>query len=239
VKVFLSHSFSSEDRELVQAVERLLNSQDMVVTTGRHLAGGQLHPEIRNRIDNSDGLVALKTRRDRLVGPDENLWRSSPWIDYEYNHAREQDKHAIALVENGVEIDGGPFDGYERIALDREDPLEAFLALSETLWQWKERTGIRRVVQIRPNDLGRNFRINRNLKCRYRFTDREGHTGEWIDTKPVLPASGTLLYLTGVRDNDTYIEVQILQPQDENPRWYSPATPQFISVEMEEWEAGP
>jgi hypothetical protein len=65
VKVFLSHSFSSEDRELVQAVERLLNSQDMVVTTGRRLAGGQLHPEIRNRIDNSDGLVALKTRRER------------------------------------------------------------------------------------------------------------------------------------------------------------------------------
>jgi hypothetical protein len=135
----------------------------MVVTTGRRLAGGQLHPEIRNRIDNSDGLVALKTRRDRVGEPDENRWRSSPWIDYEYNHAREQDKHAIALVENGVEIDGGPFDGYERIALDRDDPLETFLALSETLWQWKERTGIRRVVQIRPNEQGK-FKITlRNL----------------------------------------------------------------------------
>lgn len=235
MKVFLSHSFSSEDKELVRAVERLLNSQDVVVTTGLRLGGGQLHPEVRNRVDNSDGLVALRTRRDRVGQPDENRWRSSPWIDYEYAYARDQGKHAISLVENDVEIDG-PFDGYERIALDREDQLEAFLALSETVWQWKERIGFQRIVQIRPNDLGRIFRTNRDLECRYHFIDPEGNPREWVYAKPVLQPSGTLLlYLRGVRNDDTFIEVEILQPQDQNPRWYSPATSQFISVEMQAW----
>jgi hypothetical protein len=237
MKIFLSHSFSDDDRDLVQGVERLLKSQNIVVATGRRLAGGQLHPEVRQRIDNSDGLVALKTRRESVGNPEENRWRSSAWIDYEYTYAREQGKHAIAIVEHGVETDG-PFESYERIALDQENPLETFLALSETLWQWKERAGIQRIVQIRPDDLGRIFRTNRNLRCRYHFIDYEGNPGEWVYAQPIVQASGILLYLKGVRDDDTFIEVEILHPQDENPRWYSPATAQFISVEMQAWEEG-
>jgi len=236
MKIFLSYSFSGEDGDLVQGLERLLSSQNILIAKGRRLAGGQLHPEVRQRIDGSDGLVALKTRRDRVGDPDANRWRSSAWIDYEYAHARDQGKQAIALVEDGVETDG-PFEGYERIALNRADPLEAFLALSETLRLWKEQIGIQRIVQIRPDDLGRIFRTNRDLRCRYRFIDQEGMRGEWVDAEPILQASGTLLYLRGVQDDNTLLEVEILQ--DQSPRWWSPATSQFISVEMQASEEGP
>ena len=236
MKVFLSYSFSGEDSDLVQGLERLLSSQNILVAKGRRLGGGQLHPEVRQRIDGSDGLVALKTRQERVGDPGENRWRSSGWIDYEYQYARDQGRQAIALVEDGVETDG-PFESYERIAFDRTDPLEAFLALAETLRLWKERIGIQRVVQIRPDDLGRVFRTNRDLTCRYRFIDQEGMRGEWVDAEPILQASGTLLYLRGVQDDDTLIEVEILQ--DQSPRWWSPATSQFISVEMQASEEGP
>jgi hypothetical protein len=235
MKVFLSHSFAGDDGDLVQCLERLLSSHNVLVVRGRRLAGSQLTPEIKRLIDGADALVALMTRRDRIGDPSQDLWRTSRWIDYEYAHARDQGKHAIALVENGVE-GGGPFPDFEKISFDRANLLEAFLALSETLRLWKEHIGIPRVVQIRPDHIGRDFRIHRDLKCRYRFVSGQGVKGQWVETDPVLQPSGTLLYLNGVQGDDTLIEIEILQ--QESPRWYSPATSQFISIEMTAWEDG-
>lgn len=141
MKVFLSQSFATDDRDLVRCLERLLSSHDVLVVRGRRLAGNQLTTEIKKLIDGADALVAFMTRRDRIGEQGRDLWRSSRWIDYEYTHARDQGKQAIALVENGVE-DGGPYEGYERIHFERTDMLEAFLALSETLRIWKESIGI-------------------------------------------------------------------------------------------------
>lgn len=235
MKVFLSYSFDGEDRELAGCLERLLSSHNILVATGRRLAGGPLTEEIWQLIDDSDGLIALKTRRERVGDPGQNRWRSSPWIDDEYRHAVENSKHAIAMVEDGVEI-GGAFQHYERIPFDRSDPLDAFLVLSETLRLWKERIGNRRVVQVRPDELGGVLRASRDLKWRYRFV-RDGVRGPWVEAEPVLQPSGTLLYLRGLQDDDTLIEVEILQNQ--SPRWWSPATSQYISVEMRESEEGP
>jgi len=128
MKVFLSYSFSGADSDLAQGLECLFSSQNVPVVTGRRLSGGQLTPEVRQRIDGSDGVVALKTRRERVSDPSENRWRSSPWIDYEYAHVRDNGKQAIALVEDGIEIPG-PFENSERIPFDRADMLEAFLGL--------------------------------------------------------------------------------------------------------------
>ena len=51
MKVFLSHSFSAEDSDLAQDVERLLSSHNILVVRGRRLAGGQLNAEVTSRID--------------------------------------------------------------------------------------------------------------------------------------------------------------------------------------------
>lgn len=237
MRVFLSHSFDGEDRELAGYVESLLSSHNIGIVTGRDLAGDQLTAAIRELIDDrSDGLIALKTRRKRVGDRGENRWRSSPWIDYEYKYARDQGKRAIAMVEDGVET-GEAFESYERIEFDRSDPLEAFLKLSKTLGIWKEKIGILRVVQVRPDKLGREFRPNCDLKCRYRFL-REGVWGQWAETDPIpQPSGGILLYLRGVQDDETFIQVEILQNQ--SPRWRSPATAQYVSVKMQLLEERP
>jgi hypothetical protein len=77
MKVFLSHSFSAEDSDLARDVERLLSSHNILVVRGRRLAGGQLNAEVMSRIDESHGLIALMTRRDRVGEPGENRWRPS------------------------------------------------------------------------------------------------------------------------------------------------------------------
>jgi hypothetical protein len=188
MRVFFSYSFD-EDSKFIEGFERLLKSQNISVATGRRLAGEQLTAAICQLIDDSDGLIALKTRRERVGGRRENRWRSSPSIDDEYRYARDQGKQAIALVEKGVEP-GGVFENYEHIPFGRSDLLEAFLRLSETLRLWKERIGIVRVVQIWPDDLSSAFRTNPDLKCRYRFI-RKGVRGQWAETEPVLQPKGT------------------------------------------------
>lgn len=237
MKVFLSHSFSAEDSDLAQDVERLLSSHNILVVRGRRLAGGELDAEVRSRIDDSHGLIALMTRRDRVGEPNENRWRTSSWIEYEYGRARDQHKHAIALVEDGVET-GGPFQGYERIPLDRMNPLEAFLVLSETLRVWKEQKGFRRVAQLSPDSLSQWFRTNGEARCRYRFVSREGVPGAWVDqgVEPIPQPRGALLYLTGIQDDDSQIEVEVLQ--NERLQWWSDARPQYIGIELRTWEGG-
>jgi hypothetical protein len=231
MKIFLSYSFRNDDSDLAEGIDRLLSSHNVLVAKGARLAGGLLTDEVRRRIESSDALVALMTRRDRL-GEDAGRWQTHPWVRDEYGHARAQGKRAIALAEVGVESDGA-YAGYERIRLDRANPLEAFLALSETLRRWKEEIGFQRVAQIRPDELGRLVRTNPRLTCRYRYISG-GIRHPWIEAEPVLQPSGTLLYLGGIRDDDILVEVEILQ--DQRPRWWSLATSQFISVEMRQWE---
>jgi hypothetical protein len=238
MKVFLSHSFGDEDGDLAQDVERLLSSHNILVVRGRRLAGGQLGAEVTSRIDDSHGLIALMTRRDRIGERNQNRWRTSSWIDDEYGYARIQRKQAIALVEDGVET-GGLFEGYERIPLDRANPLEAFLALSETIRLWKEQKGFRRVAQLSPDSLSQWFRINGQARCRYRFVSREGVRGPWIDqgVEPIPQPRGALLYLAGIQDDDSQVEVEILQ--DERVQWWSDARPQYIGIELRTWEGAP
>jgi hypothetical protein len=238
MKVFLSHSFSDEDGDLAQDVERLLSSHNILVIRGRRLGGGQLDAEVTRRIDGSHGLIALMTRRDRLGEQSENRWRTSSWIDHEYERARNQRKEAIALVEDGVET-GGPLESYERIPLDRANPLEAFLALSETLRIWKEQKGFRRVAQLSPDSLSQWFRTNGEARCRYRFVSTEGVRGAWVDqgVEPIPQPRGALLYLTGIHDDDSQVEVEILQNQ--RVQWSSYATPQYIGIEMMDWGGDP
>jgi hypothetical protein len=236
MKVFLSHSFAAEDSDLAQDVERLLSSHNILVVRGRRLAGGQLNAEVTSRIDDSHGLIALMTRRDRVGEPGEDRWRTSSWIDDEYGYARNQRKLAIALVEDGVET-GGLFEGYEHIPLDRANPLEAFLALSETLRLWKEEKGFRRVAQLSPDSLSQWFRTNREARCRYRFVSKEGVPGPWVQgVEPISQPRGALLYLAGIQDDDSQVEVEILQ--DERLQWWSDARPQYIGIEMRTLEGG-
>jgi len=58
----------------------------------------------------------------------------------------------------------------------------------------------------------------------------------------VSHASGTLFHPRGAQDDDTLIEAEILEVeilQNQSPRWWSPVTSQFISVDMRAWEKRP
>jgi hypothetical protein len=106
---FLSCHFGDPDRELVRQVETLLESHGLRVVIGEELGGGSLTPEVMGRIEKSDALVALMTKRS--VPPD--YGGTHPWVVDEFKHAKSRSISAIALVAPGVSVVGA-YHGGER-----------------------------------------------------------------------------------------------------------------------------
>ncbi len=230
MKVFLSHTFRNSDRELVEQVEALLSSHDVQMVTGRRLAGQAVDDEIFRRIEETDALVAVMTRRETLGDAAEGRFTTHPYVRDELNHARAKEKLSIAILEQGVEIEGAYRDR-ERIAFDRAQPLPTFLALSESLRQWKQALGQTAILRIMPSSIaGELAQGDGQIQCRYRFR-RDGRPTDWLDGHPYPEAGGVTLYVNGVVSLRDLIEIEIRR--DGNRAWWSEATPQYIPVQLE------
>jgi hypothetical protein len=224
--VFLSFSFRDADRELVARVEQLLASHNITVVTGRRLGGGQLTPEIMQRIDDADGLVALLTRRDQLAT---GGWTTHNWVRDELNRARQSKKRAIALIETEVQT-GGAYGSHEHIPLDRANPIDAFLALSETLGIWQMMSGRTTKVSIMPEALAQHpGHATGQIQCQYRFLNRsDGKSTSWKTASTFPEGGGAVAFLDNVQD-DHLIQLKVNDGQTE---WLSPLSPQLIVIEL-------
>ena len=191
--IFLSYSFSKpEDRVIVAEVEDLFRSMGVRTVTGLNLGGGQLTDEVKLKIYETDGLVALASRREQLTSGD---WVTHPWVIDEIGHARSIGKNTIALVEDGVTINGA-YQSNERIHFDRNDATSAILKLAKTLGIWKEKAGNRLKVRLLPDGILEDLQ---SPSCQYQFISRGNFLG-WNDVTPVLEPGGAYIHLQGVRD---------------------------------------
>jgi hypothetical protein len=218
--------FESE-REVETNVEKLLSDHGIRSITGERSTGESITDAVRREIERSDCLVAIMTRRDELASGDR--WTTSDWVKAELEWAHTSHKRAIALIEQGVEV-GGPVPARGFIPLDRGNLLPALMALSGTIGRWRREAGSSRIVRLLPDEIGELVRQDRRYECRYR--QRRGRLiEEWEDVEPVVEPGGTFLYLDGIYE-DAAVEVEILA--NGATRWWSPATPQFIPVELQE-----
>jgi hypothetical protein len=230
--VFLSYSFRPQDRDsvrdLVDDVDHLLASHGIQSVRGRYLGGDPIWPEVQKRIEASDGLIALLTRRDELAN--NAGYTTHPYVIQELGRARQAKRRAIALVETGIKDDQlGAEVGFERLFWDRANPLPAFISLSETIGLWKREAGRIVKVQILPEDLALEVGESAGkFLCRYRLTT-EGTASAWIDREPITEIGGTFLYVGGVGEKDT-IQVEI---KNDQRRWFAPAQ-QWVSVRFKE-----
>ncbi len=220
--VFLSYSFSkSEDRVIAAELEDLFRSFGIRTITGLNLGGNQLTDEVKSLIGQSDGLVALASRREQLAS---ERWVTHPWIHDEFGHAKSIGKKAIAIVEEGVSTNGA-YESHERILFERSNLAPALLKLAKTLGIWKDKAGNRLKVRLLPDELLEDLQ---SPSCQYRFISR-GISLNWRDVNPVLEPGGIYLHLQGVRD-DYLIEVQVSSP---NGVRRSRATAQTMPITVE------
>ena len=230
MSIFLAYGFRDQDRDLVNQVEQLLASHDVMRTTGEYLGGEAITSAVKERIIKADGLIALLTRRDQIAG---DGWSTHQWVMDELNYARSQHKHGIAVIEDGVQI-GGMYSEDERIAYDREKPLPTFLSLSHTIREWKKRTGRSIKIQILPEDLARKVGLGNGFQCFYRyFCGRDFK--EWMNVQPVPEQGGTFINLDGFLEE--YM-IQLKIEEHQGTTWMSPAISQWMQIRLSRKEYG-
>lgn len=224
--VFVAHWFDDKDKPLVSEIDRILFSHGVRPVTGHHTGGGALEDGVKQRINESDCLIALATRRGEIV---EGGWNTHPWVINEYGHAKGEGMDAIAIVEQGVDW-RGMYAAHEYIALDRDHPSDALLKLSNTIGVWKDKAGESWRLQVLPEELAENLEMQgANIECTYRTVD-QGNYGDWHSVTPVPEPGGVFLYVKGLRDRHL-VEVRVTTP---NGQWKSPATPKSMPVTLKE-----
>ena len=168
MRLFLSFSFRDEDRDLVNVVERLLASHSARIASSERLGGDNLVGEVKQRLLQSDALVALFTRRDLLV---DGTWTTHQWAKDEYEYFCRHNKPALALVEDGVRV-GGIARAEEIIHLDRRTLLPAPLALSEVLGRWRQEFAQRQGAPQAPLENPRSSGEQSQKRVRRKTTRR-------------------------------------------------------------------
>jgi hypothetical protein len=225
MKVFLAFAFRDSDRALVNYIDRLVTSHLIQTTTGEGLGGEALTPTVQRRIDDSDAVIGLLTRRDPMQN---GMFTTHQWVLDELGYARGNRKRAIAIIESGVDF-GGMYQPNEYIPLDRNDPLPALLLLSQVLGEWRAETGRLVKVQILPQVLARKLGANEDgIRCSHRLWSR-GRNRSWVQVKPIPEGGGTFIWIEGVRDDDL---IQIKVEGDGRKVWRSVASSQWIQIPL-------
>jgi hypothetical protein len=234
MKVFLSFAFN-HGQPLTKAVERLLASHDIEIITGRRLGGETVDEAVKARILEADALVALVTRRAEIVG---GGWTTSPAVIEELTFARDQkfagkEKRAIGIIEDGVTFLS--MANYETLPYQESQPLEAILALSETIASWRLDIGQELKVQILPGPLAETLGENEELTCTHRFVEKDIQT-PWKPIPAIAEDEGTFIYLRGVRSSQK-IQLRVLD-ETQKVTWQSLARSPWTAVQLKETKNG-
>ncbi len=225
MRVFLAFSFRDEDKLLVQRAQQLLESLSTQVVTGERLGGEQLTPAVKARIEDADALVGLLSRRDPLAQG--GAWTTHEWVKQEIQYARDKGKRAIALVEDGVRVEGMAAP-HEHVPFARENLVDPLLILAENVAVWRREIGRTVKVQILPQELAQRMGGGgAGVKCKHRLW-RNGRSTEWREAVPQPEVGGTFIFVDNVQD-DQMLQISI---EEANRTWQSPATPQWLSVQL-------
>jgi hypothetical protein len=127
--VFLAHSFASDDDRVNQLMRRALEAMGLRVLTGEKPRAERISEKVKRRIDASEALVGLFTRRDKFQDRDE--WGTSPWLIDEKAYALAKGKKLVLLKESGVSNIGGLQGDAELVPFDRAELAEAIVRLIE------------------------------------------------------------------------------------------------------------
>ena len=228
MKIFLSFAFS-HGQALTRAAERLLASHDVEIITGRRLGGETVDEAVKAKILEADALVSLLTRRDKIRS---GGWTTSQAVLEELDFAHNlktmgREKRAIALIEDGVKY--ASMGNHEYISYLAEKPLEAILALSETVAKWRQEIGQEVKVQIMPANLAEKLMADEQVTCSHRLVDRDLFT-PWRDIVAIPEEEGTFIYLRGVRAGQ---KIQ-LRVTEKSRTWLSPAKLPWAMIQLKE-----
>ncbi|HHT9134032.1 MAG TPA: hypothetical protein ACFYD2_03935 [Candidatus Avalokitesvara rifleensis] len=137
MKAFIGHSFDHKDSELVNELEKFLESAGVTCETGERAQNKSVAAKVKERILNNDIFVGIFTCAEEISLPESEhgkglkAYTTSNWVIQEGGFAIGKEKELILLVENGVynfpELQGD----LELIFFDRDSFSKSFLRVNE------------------------------------------------------------------------------------------------------------
>jgi len=216
--VFVSYKFRDSDRQVASDVKRLVKSHLLAWQDGEDLGGASLWTGVSQLVRSNDALIALFLLSEDPTG--------QAWIRTEYDHACDNDRRVIAVVE-----DGFPWTdprNKEYVKINRAAPLSGFLKLSDTLGEWRRVAGRRVTVRLLPEMVAR-LAARQGYSCRYRLTkDFQAITG-WMTVTPGAAVSGIGFPASGIHDN---VNIEIEINDGSRALYFSAADPSSVPAEL-------
>lgn len=124
-KVFVGHSFSPSDLDLVNDIKSFLMYFGLQIDSGERPDARSISEKIKSRLVDCDVFLGLFTRREKLGETGE--YSTSPWVSDEKTYAVSLNKSVLLYVEEGVHFNPGLQADYEYIRFSRSHFSEALI----------------------------------------------------------------------------------------------------------------
>ena len=213
LKVFVGYGYNERDQWIPDLVFPLVRAFGCEVLTGEDMQGLQLSPEVQRRIENADGLIAFRTRRE---GPDaQGVYTSHRWVDNELTLAIGNNARVVEVREAGVDPQDGLAGDRQRIEYKEAERDKLLVELAKTVGSWVRVSRLQLLPQSFVSEI-RPLLGAPGFRCSYTVLDgsRESAPRETA----VRPIKGGLFIWADGLSSESLIQVTI---EGNGKRWTS------------------
>jgi hypothetical protein len=200
LKVFVAFGYNDRDRWIPDFIFPLVRAFGGEVLSGEDVQGQQITDEIRRRIETSDGLIALRTRRG---DPDSvGTYRTHRWVEDELAYAIAHNVRVVEVREELVDSQGGIAGDRQWITYREGERDRLLIELTKLLGVWSRAVTVN--IQLLPPELVEEIRSQLRapgFSCTYKLLEgsresiaQEGQVrpikgGIFLQTPPLPPQS--------------------------------------------------
>lgn len=158
MRIFLSYRFRESNSWIKELVAPLIEAFNLEFITGEEMRGEEINSGIKNRIGNSEAVMAFLTYEVGQKSP------SLDWIRSEMEYAYAKNKIIVVIKDKRVKTSRGFLENSQRIDFDEDNKAALLIQLAKLFSKWKyEFQGMH--LFIMPKDIAFDLReyFNRDI----------------------------------------------------------------------------
>jgi hypothetical protein len=138
-KVFVGHSFKTQDDEIVRKFLTLFTSEGFECETGERPEADNVNEKVKRRIIENEGVIIIFTKDEKIS--ERNEWTAPPWLIDEKAFAIANGKPILLFFEDviGQRQREGIQGNLEYIIFNRDDSSDAIIKAIPYLQDFKQR----------------------------------------------------------------------------------------------------
>lgn len=179
MKVFVAYGFTKENQWIKELVYPLVESFGGEVIHGEHVQGEIVSNAVITSIRESDALIGILTKVDRVEG--KSFWTTRNWVMQELAVARTAERLFVEVRDNDVDPNRAMLSDRQPITfLENESKEKLLIELALVLCRWSNQLRRQRVCLI-PHDLARTIykeSTSPQTYCSYKFRVNNRSTPE-------------------------------------------------------------